>query len=127
MWVFQETNITNGIYTHALVGYHVFADAAPSQHRGGVAVFYRNPSHLQVEALQHHGMNVLSFQVALGISCWFIVKCYLSPNEAVTIPRVVTSIGSRPCREVLLETGYFNTNMAALERRNADKISWSPL
>ena len=39
----------------------------------------------KVEALQQHGTNVLRFHVALVVRHWFVIVCYLSPNDAVTI------------------------------------------
>ena len=39
--VMQETNITDSVYTRALAGYRVVATDAPSRHRGGIAMFYR--------------------------------------------------------------------------------------
>ena len=39
--VLQETKITDGVYTRASAGYRVVATDAPSQHRGGIALFYR--------------------------------------------------------------------------------------
>ena len=37
--IFQETKVTDGIYTRGLAGYSVVATDAPTQHHGGVAVF----------------------------------------------------------------------------------------
>ena len=37
--IFQETKVTDGIYTRGLAGYSVVATDAPTQHYGGVAVF----------------------------------------------------------------------------------------
>ena len=39
--IFQETKVTDGIYTRGLAGYIAIAMDAPSRHRGGLAVFYR--------------------------------------------------------------------------------------
>ena len=39
--ILQETNIMVVIYTRGSAGYSVVATDAPSQHRGGVAVFIR--------------------------------------------------------------------------------------
>ena len=37
--IFQETKCTDGIYTRESAGYRVVATDAPSQHRGGVALY----------------------------------------------------------------------------------------
>ena len=38
--IFQETKLTNGVYTCGSAGYSIVATDAPIRHRGGVAVFY---------------------------------------------------------------------------------------
>ena len=109
--VFQETKVTNGIHTRALAGYHVFATDAPSRHRGGVAVFYQEETpHFQVEVMQQHGPNVLSFQVDSGGRRWSILGCYLVPNNAATLEGIATAIGQRPRGAALLMEGDFNTD-----------------
>ena len=39
--VFQETKLTDGIYTRRSAGYKVVATSASIRHRGGIALFYR--------------------------------------------------------------------------------------
>ena len=62
----QETKLTDGIYTRGSVGYSVVATDAPSQHRGGVAIFYRSEPHFAVEAVDKFRPNVIDFQLATG-------------------------------------------------------------
>ena len=50
--IFQETKVTNVIYTRGSSGYSVVATDAPIQHRGGVAVFHRPTPHFALEAVQ---------------------------------------------------------------------------
>ena len=38
--VFQETKVTDGVYTQELAGYRILVAEAPSQHQGGVEVFH---------------------------------------------------------------------------------------
>ena len=46
--IFQETKVTDGIYTCGSAGYSVVATDAPIRHCGGVAVFYRTAPHFAV-------------------------------------------------------------------------------
>ena len=39
--ILQETKLTNIVYTRESNGFRVMATAAPSNHRSGVAIFYR--------------------------------------------------------------------------------------
>ena len=59
--IFQETKCTDGIYTRESAGYCVVATDAPSQHRGGVALFYRPSPLFAVEAVRQYGPNVMIF------------------------------------------------------------------
>ena len=59
--IFQETKLTDGIYTRRLGGYSVVATDTPSQHRGGVAIFHWLVPHFAVEAVQQFGPNVIGF------------------------------------------------------------------
>ena len=83
--IFPETKCTDRIYTRKLVGYRVVATDAPSRHRVGVALFYRPSPLFEVEAVREYGPNVLNFEVATGVRRWYIIGCYLAPNDAETI------------------------------------------
>ena len=83
--IFQETKYTDGIHTLASDGYSVIATDVPSQHSGIVAVFYRTLPHFAVEDVHQFGPNVVSFQLAMGAQWWYIIGCYLSPEDTSTI------------------------------------------
>ena len=94
--IFQETKVTDRIYTRGSDGYIVVTTDASSQHCGGVAVFHCPPPHFPVEAVQQFGPNVVSFQLATGERQWYIVGCYLDPNNTSTIESVVAALKERP-------------------------------
>ena len=83
--VFHETKITKRIYTCESSGYKVVATETPSAHSGGVAVLYRTAEHFSFKWLQTYGKNVVSFQMASGDRRWYIVGCYVAPDDASTI------------------------------------------
>ena len=107
--ILEETKMTDGIYTRGSAGYSVVATDTPSRHRGGVAMFHRPAPHLAVEAVWKYGMNVIGFQLATGARQWYIVGCYLAPNDTSTIER------DQPKGEELLVAGDLNINLAAPE------------
>ena len=113
--VFQETKCTYGIYTRESAGYRVVATDAPSRHRGRVALFYRPSTLFAVEAVREYGPNILSFEVAMGGRRWYIIGCYLAPNNAQTIERVVTAMGDQPRGTALLVAGDLNTDLGAMD------------
>ena len=107
--IFQGTKCTDGIYTRDLAGYRVIATDAPSRHRGGVALFYRPSPLFALEAVREYEPNVMSFEVATGVRRWYIIGCYLAPDNTATIERVVTALGDRQKGTALVLAGDLNT------------------
>ena len=64
--ILQEKNIADGVYARNYAGYCVVKSDAPSCHRGGVELFYKESLHLAVEDHQHHGPKISSFQMVTG-------------------------------------------------------------
>ena len=118
--VFQETKVNKGIYTRELSGYQVVASEASSAHSGSVTVFFCAAEHFSVDGLSLHGINVVSFQMALGGQRWYIMGCYLAPDNALSIEDVVVAIIQQNCDSVLLVDGYSNSDLAAPEGHARD-------
>ena len=83
--IFQETKCTDGIYTRASAGYSDVTTDVPSRHRGGVAVFYQPSPHFVVEAVQQFVPNIVGLQLVTGARRWYIIGCYLAPNDTSKI------------------------------------------
>ena len=94
--ILQETKLTDGHYTRGAAGYKVIATDAPSQHRSGVALFYRLTPHFVVEAVERCGPNVMVFQVATGERRWHIDGSYIAPEDEGTMETVIAAIGRKP-------------------------------
>ena len=115
MGVMQETNITDGVYTRASAGYRVVATDAPSRQRGGIVLLYREGAGFAVEEVRPYGPNVISFEVVTGRRRWYIIGCYLAPDDARTIEQVVTDIGNQPRGTALVVAGDLNTDLGDME------------
>ena len=113
--IFQETKCTDGIHTRASAGYSVIVTDAPSRHRGGVAVFHRPSPHFAVEAVQQFGSNVVGFQLTTGARRWYIIGCYLTPDDTLTIESVLATLKERPCCAALLVAGDLSTTLTEPE------------
>ena len=83
--VFQDTKLTEEIYTRLLSGYRVVATPAPSQHQGGVTIFYQESPVFAVEVIRQFGANVMACHMVMGERRWYIVGCYLAPGDRTTI------------------------------------------
>ena len=110
--IFQETKCTDGIYTRESSGYSVIATDVQRQHRGGVAIFYRPSPLFAVEAVTQFGPNVVSFQMETGAQRWYIIGCYIAPNNTSTIESAVNALKERPQGTALMVAGGLNTTLS---------------
>ena len=67
-----------------------------------------------VEEVREYGPNVLSFKAVTGRRRWYIIGCYIAPDGAWTIERVVTALGYQPRGTALIVAGYFNTYLGEM-------------
>ena len=109
--IFQETNITGGVYTCVSAGYSVVATDTPSRHRGGVAVFYRPSPRYAVEAIQKFVTNFFGFQLAMGEQQFYIIGYCLAPDDTSMIESVIAALKERPQGSELLMVGDLNANL----------------
>ena len=75
-------------------------------------MFHRPPPYFAVEAVQQFRPNVVIFHLEMGERRWYIVVCYLSPEETPTIESVVPTLKERPRGAELLVEGGFNVNLS---------------
>ena len=109
--IFHDTKCTDGIYTRASAGYIVVATDAPIRHRGGVAIIYWPSPHFAVEAVRQFGPNVVGFQLETGAQRWYIIGCYLYPDDTLTVDIVVAALKERPRGAALLVAVDLNTTL----------------
>ena len=113
--ILQETKCTDGIYTRESAGYRVVHTNAPSRHSGRLALFYIPSPLFAVEAVREYGPNVMSFEVATGAMRWYIIRCYLAPDDTSTIERVVAALRYGPKGTALVVAVDLNTDLEESE------------
>ena len=64
-----------------------------------------------MEAVREYGPNVMSFKVATGARRWYIIRCYLAPDDTSTIERVVAALRDIPKGTALVVAGDLNTDL----------------
>ena len=106
--ILQETKCTDGIYTRESARYCIISMDAPSRHRSGVALFYRPSPLFVVEAVRQYGPNAMRFELATGARKWYIIGCYLAPNDTSTIESVDAALKDRPKGTTLVVAGDLN-------------------
>ena len=111
----------DGVYTFWSDRYRCVTMKFLSRTVRGVAVLYFASPRFTADPLHHFGPNVVIFQMDSGRWRWYIVGCHIALNGALTIERIVTDIGQRPCGTKLLILGNFNTYIAVLEGSDRDK------
>ena len=109
--VFQETTLTDGIYTRVSSGYKFITTLVPSQHRGGVALFYQESPAFAVKAIRQFGTNVIVCQMETGGRRWYITICYLAPGDGTTIRYVEASMVGQPMGADMVVVGDFNVDL----------------
>ena len=90
-------------------------------------MFYRKAEHFTLEALCLHGPKVASFQLAPRGKRWYVVSCYIAPDNASTIEAVVAATSQKPCGADLLVIGNFNADLESPEENACDEESASAL
>jgi hypothetical protein len=119
--ILLETKLTNGVYTRWSSSYHVRATHVLSAWQGGISLFWRASDLYEVEEVELRGPNVLSFQLVSGATRYYIVGCYILPNNLTTLTHVKQAWMASPkgCLPVVL--GDLNINLAA-PRDKQDKM-----
>ena len=71
--------------------------------------------HFTVEAMRKYGPNMIGFQLAMRSQQWYILGCYLTPNDTLTIDRVHEALRDKPKGAELMVAEDLNKNLAAPE------------
>ena len=64
-----------------------------------------------MEDVQHFGTNDVGFHLATGERQWYIVRCYLAPNNTLTIESVIAVLKEQPRGDKLLVAGDLNVKL----------------
>jgi hypothetical protein len=77
----------------------------------------------EIKEVELRGPNVLSFQLILGATRWYIVGCYIPPTNLTTLTHVDEAWRACPksCLPILL--GDLNVNLAAPCNERNDVIA----
>jgi hypothetical protein len=121
--ILLETKLTEGVYTHWSSSYNVRSTHAPSKRQGGISLFWRTSETYEIEEVELRGPNVLSFQLVLGATRWYIIGCYIPPTNLTTLSHVNEAWRACPkgCLPILL--GDLNVNLAAPCNKCDDTIA----
>ena len=119
--VLQDKKLTYGVYTRELAGYSVVSMVAPNRHCGGVAVFYGVLPQFSVMALQQFRIIIVRFHMMTRERQWYIVGCYLYPDDASNSECVLAAVRKRPRWSELLVAGNFKSDLTFPEGADRDK------
>jgi hypothetical protein len=121
--VLLETKLTKGVYTRWSSGYHIQATHAPSAWQGGICLFWRANDLYEVEEVELCGPNVLSFQLVLGATRYYIMGCYIPPNNLTTLTHVEQAwmVCPKGCLPIVL--GDLNVKLATPHDKQDETIA----
>ena len=74
-------------------------------------MFYWLSSRFAVEAVRQFGPNFGGLHLATGARRWYIIGCYLAPDDTSTIESVVAALKERPQGTALLVARDLNTTL----------------
>ena len=103
--ILQETKLTGGVYTRRSAGYIVTATDVSSQHRSRITVFYWPLPRYVLGGIHQFNTNTVGFQLETGDQQWYIIRCYLAPDNTLTKESVVTTLNECPWVSNLLVAG----------------------
>jgi hypothetical protein len=86
--IIPETKLTKGVYTCWIRSYNVRSTHAPSKWQGGISLFWRTDEMYEIKKVELRGPNVLSFQLVSGAMRWYIMGCYILPNNLTTLMHI---------------------------------------
>ena len=86
-------------------------------------MFHWPAPHFAVEAVQKFRSNVVAFQLATRERRWYIVGCYLAPNDILTIESIVAALKEEPRGAKLLGARDINTKLSEPEGDRSESIS----
>eukprot|EP00978_Attheya_sp_CCMP212_P011677 scaffold28947_cov48-Attheya_sp.AAC.3 len=123
MYSDDDSYFRTNVYARQSSGYQVIASEAPSKHQGGIAVFWRDSPHWQIEAYQAFGPNVVSFQLTTGRrERWYVVGAYIPPHDTAALEYVSKALEARPEGVDPILIGDLNANLADPVSARAGKI-----
>jgi hypothetical protein len=109
--VFLETKLMGGIYTWNLIGYSVITSNAPSAHQGWISFFWWQTKHTRSRTGACRP-NVLSFVIVIGSQCFYVMGCYIPPNDLPTlVPQVKQALIECPKGHTPLLLGNLNIKL----------------
>lgn len=119
----METKLTGGIYTRHSSGYDVLASTATSSSSGGIALFWRGNISYEVEETRIWGPNVISLHLMMGSIRFFVVGCYIPPNDLEALACVDKAWRECPTGAHPILVGDLNVNLRAPRTEREEMIA----
>ncbi len=121
--ILLETKLTKEVYSCWSSGYSVQSTHVPSKWHGGISLFWRASEMYEVEEVEIRGPNVLTFQLVLGATRWYVIGCYIPPNKLTTLTHVkqVWQACPKGCLPIMLSD--LNINPAAQHDKRGEMIA----
>jgi hypothetical protein len=92
-------------------------------HQGGIALFWQANKTHEVKDWCISGPDVLSFVIITGSKRFYIVGCYIPPNNLCTLPQVKQALNECPKRLTPLLIGDLNVNLCAPWDKRDEQIA----
>jgi hypothetical protein len=119
----METKLTGGIYTRHSLGYDVLASTVTSLSSGRIALFWRGNISYEVKEMRIWGPNIISLHLMMGSIRFFVLGCYIPPNNLEALACVDKAWRKCPTGAHPILLGDLNVNLHAPHTEREETIA----
>jgi hypothetical protein len=123
--LFTEAKVTKGIQTRFSSDYHVVCTEANSSSQGGLALFFKDSTAFQVEAVRRHGPNCISFELVVAGVRRPVIGAYIPPSDTAlhSLEYILQAFEFRPSIPTdAMGGGHCDRNSVARASRHATNV-----
>ena len=119
----QETKLTNGIHTRNSSGYSIVASEAPSKHKGGIALCWRENRLFELEETKFLSHHVMTFRLITGGLRYYVVGVYIPPSSVVELTHIRQAYAECPSRFQPILIGDLNIDLESPRNERDEEIA----
>jgi hypothetical protein len=111
--ILVKIEITEGIYTHFLSNYNVFASNAICVQQGGIALYWKSDKLYKFKEWWVPGPNLITFVVVLGGKHYYNVGCYIPPTNLTMLAHIKAAWNKCPKGHIPILLGDPNIKLTS--------------
>jgi exonuclease III len=129
--ILQETKLTDGVYTRNSSGYSIVASDAPSKHKGGLALCWKESRLYELEETTFLSPHVLTFRLITGGLKYYVVGVYIPPSSTAELTHIRRAYANCPEGFKPILAGDLNIDLESprdeRDEEIAEQVDWMDL